>query len=324
MLTVSPYWTGESESRVTFSVSTAGGPSCVFDVLDLIDDHRLPIVVTIVVTYRRRELLFQTLDAVAQQTTRPSAVIVVDNAADDSLATALAAQHPDSIYLAAAGNLGPGGGFGFGLQRAESEIVADWYWLLDDDSPPALDALEQALDVARTRDEPIGAIGLRGGHVRRGRIRHDLPLGAVTSPERADFLLVDGSIVSAEAVRRAGYPRADFFIMMEDLEFSLRIGETGLPLYVRSADGSINLYQGSGAPWRGYYQSRNHLRMALERRSMRWVWGWLTREVAINLHHVRRGRWSSIRFRLRGAADGMRNRMGRTVDPSLGSSGDST
>ena len=289
-----------------------------FAVLAVNDDQRLPIVVTIVVTYHRRELLIQTLDAVAQQTSRTSAMIVVDNAADESLAAAVTTRYPEVIYVAAASNLGPGGGFGVGLRRAESEIVADWYWLLDDDSPPALDALEQALEVAQTQDGPIGAIGLRGGHVRQGRIRHDLPLGTVSSPEHADFLLVDGSIVSAEAVGRAGYPRADFFIMMEDLEYSLRIGETGLPLLVRPADGSINLYQGSGAPWRGYYQSRNHLRMALERHSLSWVWGWLIRELGINLHHVRHGRWSSIRFRLRGARDAVRNRMGRTVDPSLG------
>lgn len=290
---------------------------------DAVDVQRLPAVVTIVVTFNRKASLFQTLDAVVQQTSPPSAVVVVDNAADSSLAKAMSARYPEVTYLAAAGNLGPGGGFGVGLRQAEAQCTADWYWLLDDDSPPALDALEQALDVANELPGLVGAIGLRGGHVRRGRIRHDLPLGTVLSPEHADFLLVDGSIVSAEAVRRAGYPRADFFIMMEDLEFSLRIGETGLPLLVRPADGSINLYQGSGAPWRGYYQSRNHLRMALERHSVTWVWGWLIRELGINVHHVRHGRWSSVRFRLRGALDATRNRMGRRVDPPPSKAGDS-
>jgi rhamnopyranosyl-N-acetylglucosaminyl-diphospho-decaprenol beta-1,3/1,4-galactofuranosyltransferase len=275
-------------------------------------------VAVIVVTYRRPELLYQTLDAVVGQTSRAAVVCVVDNGADPSIAETLGTEYPAVTYLSATSNLGPGGGFQMGLQYLANEASPDWYWLLDDDSPPSLDALEQALDVAQTCDGPIGAIGLRGGHVRRGRIRHDLPLGTVTSPERADFLLVDGSIISAEAVRRAGYPRADFFIMMEDLEFSFRIGETGLPLLVRPADGSINLYQGSGAPWRGYYQSRNHLRMALERRSITWMWGWLMRELAINLHHVRHRRWASIRFRLRGAVDGTLNRMGRTIDPVPG------
>jgi hypothetical protein len=55
--------------------------------------------------------------------------------------------------------------------------------------------------------------------------------------------------------------------------------------------------------------------MALERRSFLWLWGWLVRETGINLHHVRHGRWTSVRFRLRGAVDGAQSRMGRVVDP---------
>lgn len=274
-----------------------------------------PTAVAIVVTYKRPDLLLRTVDAVVAQTVAASAVIVVDNAAAVELAEELSTRHPAVIYVPSAENLGPGGGFGVGLRRAEREITADWYWLLDDDSPPALDALELALAVAADQSGPIGAIGLRGGHVRHGRIRHDLPLGTVSSPERADFLLVDGSIVSAQAIRRVGYPRADFFIMMEDLEFSLRIGESGLPLVVRPADGSQNLYQGSGAAWRGYYQSRNLLRMALERRSISWLWGWVVREVGINAHHARHRRWVAMRYRLRGATDGITNRMGRVVEP---------
>lgn len=276
---------------------------------------RGPRVVAIIVTYRRHDLLLRTLDSVANQSVDLSAVIVVDNAAETEVAELLARRHPEVVYTPASDNLGPGGGFGVGLRRAEEETAADWYWLLDDDSPPALNALELALAVTAEHDGPIGAVGLRGGHVRRGRIRHDLPLGSVSKPERADFLLVDGSIVSAKAVARAGYPRADFFIMMEDLEYTLRIGETGLPLIIRPDDGSQNLYQGSGAPWRGYYQSRNLLRMSIERRSISWSWGWFVREAGINAHHLRHRRWDSIRFRAHGAADAIRNRMGRVVDP---------
>lgn len=255
------------------------------------------------------------LDGIEQQTHPPGATIVVDNDAQEEVRELLATKHPRVRYVPTAENLGPGGGFAVGLDVAEQEAPAAWYWLLDDDSPPATTALEQAMDVAAKLDPPVGAVGLRGGHVRRGRIVHDLRAGAVSRPERADFLLVDGSVIAAEAIRRAGRPRTDFFIMMEDLEFSLRIGEAGLPLFVRPDDGSSNLYQGSGAPWRGYYQARNHLRMALERRSVPWLGGWVVRELGIQLHHVRNRRWRWMWFRLRGASDALRNRMGRTVEP---------
>lgn len=269
----------------------------------------------IVVTYRRPELLARVLDAVERQTRPPGATLVVDNDAQEEVRELLATKHPRVQYIPTSENLGPGGGFAAGLDVAEQESPAAWYWLLDDDSPPAATALEQALDVAARLDAPVGAVGLRGGHVRRGRIVHDLRAGAASRPERADFLLVDGSIIASEAIRRVGRPRTDFFIMMEDLEFSLRIGEAGLALYVRPDDGSSNLYQGSGAPWRGYYQARNHLRMVIERRSVLWLGGWLVREAGIHVHHLRNRRWQSMWLRLRGAGDALRNRMGRTVEP---------
>jgi rhamnopyranosyl-N-acetylglucosaminyl-diphospho-decaprenol beta-1,3/1,4-galactofuranosyltransferase len=269
----------------------------------------------IIVTYRRPELLLDTVEAVVRQTTRPTFVSVVDNAADSELRAQLDVRAPDVRYLGSPTNLGPGGGFALALHMVQPTQPTDWYWLLDDDSPPAVNALELALATARDLEGRVGAVGLRGGHVVRGRIRHDLPLGTVTEPTRADFVLIDGSIVSAEAVFRVGLPRADFFIMMEDLEYSLRIKESGLPVWVRPADGSLNLYQGSGAPWRGYYQSRNHLRMTLERRSVAWLWGWLVREAGINTFHLRHRRWRSILLRARGATDALRNRMGRVVEP---------
>ena len=289
---------------------------------DLRATRERPSVIAIVVTYRRVDLLLRTLSSVVHQSVPISRVVVVDNAADRDLETRLASDLPEIVYIASPENLGPGGGFGVGLRRAEEEpSAADWYWLLDDDSPPASNALELGLEVASTERSfgPIGAIGLRGGHVRHGLIRHDLPAGSVASPTTADFLLVDGSILSAAAVRKAGYPRSDFFIMMEDLEYSHRIGEAGFALIVRPDDGSTNLYQGSGAPWRGYYQCRNHLRLAIERRSPSWVFGWLTRELAINFNHLRKRRWKSIRFRIRGGVDAIRNRMGRRVEPTASS-----
>jgi rhamnopyranosyl-N-acetylglucosaminyl-diphospho-decaprenol beta-1,3/1,4-galactofuranosyltransferase len=276
-------------------------------------------VTALIVTFRRNQQLIETLSGVVAQTHKPDLVVVVDNAADENLARRIAQLHPEVTYVASPENVGPGGGFGLGLRRAHEERPdAEWFWLLDDDSPPARDALAQALATAESTSssDEIGAIGLRGGHIRRGRIRHDLPVGTVHAPTTADFLLVDGSILSAAAVRRAGYPRADFFIMMEDLEYSLRIGEAGFTLLVRPDDGSTNLYQGSGAAWRGYYQSRNHLRLAIERRSVVWILGWMRREVGINAHHLRARRWSAIRARLHGAVDATRNRMGRTVEPT--------
>lgn len=277
------------------------------------------VTTAIVVTYKRPQMLATTLARVAQQSLPAERVLVVDNDADDEIRQIVdGCGLAVADYLATRSNLGPGGGFALGLEYAEAGGGADWYWLLDDDSPPSPESLEAALAVATTVTAPVGAVALRGGHIVRGRIRHDLKLGASDSIVSADFVLVDGSLVAGAAVRAAGYPRSDFFIMMEDLEFSIRLREIGFALLVRPTDGSENFYRGSGSPWRGYYQARNHLRLAIERRSAAWIWGWCVRELGILLVHLRHRRWGAIGYRVRGAIDGVRSRMGRRVEPIAG------
>ena len=140
----------------------------------------------------------------------------------------------------------------------------------------------------------------------------------MTVQEEADFALVDGAVITREATRRAGLPRRDLFMMMEDFDYTTRIVDSGLRVVVRPADDSHFGHMGSTGPtsaWRGYYQSRNLLRIAVDRRKPGWIWGWLVREVGICGHHMFVGNWSSIKLRLMGAFDGIRNRMGRTVEP---------
>ena len=59
----------------------------------------LTTVAAIVVTYKRPELLLQTLDAVAGQTAPIAAIIVVDNAADAALQGRLSILYPNVFYV---------------------------------------------------------------------------------------------------------------------------------------------------------------------------------------------------------------------------------
>ena len=223
---------------------------------------------------------------------------------------------PLVAYLEMTENLGFGAGLANGLDALRDDDL-EFFWLLDDDSPPAPDALRDALLVANT-DSRIGVVANRGGHIRWGRIRHDLGAGTVKEVAEADFALVDGSLITREATLRAGIPRRDLFMMMEDFDYTTRIRECGLRVVVRPADGSHFGHLGSTGPasaWRGYYQSRNLLRIALDRRKPAWVWGWFVRECGICGHYLIARNWNSLRLRFKGTVDGARNRMGRTVEP---------
>lgn len=273
----------------------------------------------VVVTFRRPTVVLTTVQAVLAQTHEVDTVVVVDNDGDPMVEAALTALSPRVTYLSLADNPGFGAGLAAGIAHLRHQVGPEWFWLLDDDSPPVDTALASALDIATARaasGPAIGAVANRGGHIVRGRIRHDLTCVEGAEPEPADFTLVDGTIVAAAAVAAVGLPRADLFSMLEDIEYTTRIRLAGFRLLVRPADGSTFLHLGSAAEWRGYYQARNHLRVALDLRQRSWLWGWFARESAIGLHLVRRRRFGALRLRWRGALDGMRNRMGRVVDPS--------
>jgi GT2 family glycosyltransferase len=274
----------------------------------------------VIVTFRRPEVVLRTLRGVLAQTCPVHEVVVVDNDADDRVRAATTAASAIVTYLACGDNPGFAAGLAAGIRHLADGLAPDWFWLLDDDSPPSETALAEALAVVAHFPHgglPIGVTANRGGHIVGGRIRHDLAAVIDGPPRAADFTLVDGSIVAAAAVTAVGLPRADLFSMLEDIEYTTRIRLAGFRLLVRPADSSTFLHLGSSSDWRGYYQARNHLRVAIDLRQWSWLWGWVVRESGIGLHLVRRRRFAALRLRWRGGLDALRNRMGKVIDPTL-------
>lgn len=289
-----------------------------------------PKVSAVIVTFNRPASLRRVLDAVAAQTHRPDEVHVVDNAAAPDGVPSLELPSLDLPvhYHAMADNLGYAAGLSVGM-RAGMASGANYVWLLDDDSVPGTVVLDRCLDVAQA-DPSIGIVGLDGGHLRRGVPVHErvspgssAVMGGDQAVFRCQFVLVDGALVTGLAIQDIGYPRGDFFMMMEDIEYSRRLRRAGWEV-VRLNEDLIDRQHlgsseatGSAPPWRGYYQTRNHLLMALEPPSLSELAGWGRRQakfvVAAALSRDRPR--ERIALRLRGAWDGMRGVTGRTVEP---------
>jgi rhamnopyranosyl-N-acetylglucosaminyl-diphospho-decaprenol beta-1,3/1,4-galactofuranosyltransferase len=283
-------------------------------------------VAAVIVTFNRRDVLARTLASVVQQSRRPDLLVVVDNDGDDGTDAMLAAQHPEVDYLRMPENLGFAAGLTAGMEYTLNEGV-DFFWLLDDDSTPEPDCLERLLKVS-ARIEDCGVVGLSGGRLRHGVPDRRTPLPLVVDVfdgqlRVADFVLVDGALVRAAAARDAGFPRADFFMMMEDVEYTSRLKRHGWQILLLDADLLDRGHLGSGAntgsapPWRGYYQSRNHLAVALQRRSLGEIWGWLVRQAKFSLGALLGSdrRLRRVYLRLLGGVDALRGRMGRTIEP---------
>jgi rhamnopyranosyl-N-acetylglucosaminyl-diphospho-decaprenol beta-1,3/1,4-galactofuranosyltransferase len=288
-----------------------------------------PRVAAVVVTRNRSDILRETLQAVRRQEFPPTGVLVVDNCSEDGTEAMLRAEFPEVGYLRLPENLGFGAGLAAGMEQAASGC--DYFWLLDDDSRPAPITLRRCLRVARTLPR-FGIIGLSGGTIRRGRLDvHPYvptPDGRPTDPpllHHGDFVHLDGAVIAREAVEQQGLPRADYFMMLEDVEYSNRLKRAGWGVAHFERDEDLilrgNLGSGGGGgpspPWRSYYQSRNHLRMAIDHRSPLEIAGWLYRQVkfisaaAISLDR----KAERIGLRLLGAWHALRGVSGRTIEP---------
>lgn len=289
-------------------------------------------VAAIVVTYNRREVLAEALDAIAAQSTAPQSVCVVDNASQDGTEEMVRHRFPSVEYLRLADNTGPAGGFAAGLRHHEGRAPG-YFWFLDDDSRPQPHALERVLEVAH-RLPRGGAVGLDGGILRRGVPHHGAGRGADGGSDgghslgagvrRCDFILWDGAVISRPVVAEIGYPRAELFIMMEDIEYTNRIAAAGWDVVVLDEPLIERGHLGSGGdgsqspPWRGYYQTRNHLLLAREHRSLPELVSWAGRSLrlvagAVLVLDRRRDR---VGMRLLGAWHGARGLSGRRVDPA--------
>jgi rhamnopyranosyl-N-acetylglucosaminyl-diphospho-decaprenol beta-1,3/1,4-galactofuranosyltransferase len=292
-------------------------------------------VAAIVVTYDRRDLLRQTLQALLAQTRPVDEVVVVDNASRDGTADMLAAEFPTVCHLALPHNTGPAGGFAAGMEYAAA-AGHQWLWLFNDDDRPLAGALETLL-AAAGRLRQGGQLAMVGSWLLRPegdplaqcyRWRHRYrpvanPSALGGEPYPVDGTIFAGLLVAASLVAAIGLPKRQYFMMFEEVEYCLRARDRGKGIYMLPQPLTLTLHQGSkpgeDTAWRGYYQTRNQLAMSLERRSSLEVWWWAVRQakflVATLIGQDRKRR--RIGMRLLGMWHGARGVMGRTIEPPL-------
>lgn len=272
-------------------------------------------IAAIVWTYGRPEVAAGAVAAIAEQSHRVERVVVVDSASPAGDASALASLLDGRAELVVlADNVGPGGAIAAGLRRLDLDDL-DAVWFVEDDSRPAPDALADLLAVRASATDPVmvgpDAADLRRGQWRLRARRRDGDHGPV------DLVYLDGAIVDVGALAAAGPPREDFFIMHVDVEYPMRLADGGVTM-LQAGVGYEALRMGSTDPsnaWRTYYQTRNHLRLALDRRSAPLLFGFALRTAKQLVAAIGKGDVRVIGWRGRGLVDAVRGRMGRTVEP---------
>ena len=197
-------------------------------------------VAVVVVTYNRKALLQECLDALLDQDGRNREIIVVDNASTDGTEAFVRDSYSDRvIYYNTGKNLGGAGGFNYGMKRA-LERGCDYIWLMDDDCVVNDTSLSGLLAEAERLDDAFGFLSSRvlwtDGSLCNMNIQKKSYSQKVSEEDTAVTGVIMATFVSffvrAETVREVGFPITEFFIWADDLEYSRRISRKHPCYYV--------------------------------------------------------------------------------------------
>lgn len=278
------------------------------------------IIAAVVVTFNRYPVLVETLASVHAQTRPADFVLIVDNASPDGTADRLVAEGRGHEVLQMPSNEGPGAAMAAGMRRAIA-LGADIIWLVEDDTLYDRDYVHVGLSLLDA-DPTISILGSRAWFLRpRTALWQGMGLPNDERAHQVDLVTLDGALVRAETVVAAGCPVENYFIMMQDIEYPLRLRRAGLVLCASTALKATPLGLGAAGgsvdpEFRSYYIVRNHLRMVLSMRSPQLAFGFLCRLGALVFSDLRSdAKLRRLAMRFAGVIDGLIGRMGRTVEP---------
>ena len=183
-----------------------------------------------VVTYNRKELLHECLEALLAQKYSAFDILVVDNCSTDGTQESLSeyVARGQIQYYNTGANLGGAGGFQYAIKEAIQQGY-DAVWMMDDDTIPDNTALQELVSAAESLPSGWGflsgkALWTDGSFCRMNEqklLGDDLHQVEGIAPCReATFVSL---FLSAETVLELGLPIKEFFIWGDDVEYTRRI-----------------------------------------------------------------------------------------------------
>lgn len=204
------------------------------------------IVYALVVTYNRKALLIECLNAILAQSRMPDKIVVIDNASTDGTNELFCkgGMFGGQIfqYIKTDKNSGGAGGFYLGIKQTYSEC--DYIWLMDDDTIPnphtlkgLCDSFEQvggkvsffASTVFGPKGEPMNLPAIDNSVTENGYADWYFNLDKqMVKIKSATFVSL---LINTEAVRAVGLPLDWYFIWGDDTEYTLRLTKYYGPAY---------------------------------------------------------------------------------------------
>jgi rhamnopyranosyl-N-acetylglucosaminyl-diphospho-decaprenol beta-1,3/1,4-galactofuranosyltransferase len=187
----------------------------------------------VVIGFNRKKLLTECLDGLLRQSLPLDAIYVVDNGSTDGTDAYLQKKgyldEPQIRYIRLPVNSGGAGGFYHGV-RVAFEAGYDWIWLMDDDTEPEANAL-QLMEPLKTYNEVVAIanqkLDVQGKETLDGLRMLPKQNDRSTAYPRVKFSSFVGILIRSAAVQKIGFPRPEFFIHNDDLEYCLRLRKIG-------------------------------------------------------------------------------------------------
>ena len=187
----------------------------------------------IVVTYNRKELLLQNIEALLKQTVRNQLeIVIIDNASTDGTFEAIKryVDKGEIIYINTGSNLGGAGGFQYGIRYA-AEHDYEFVWVMDDDCIPRENTLEKFYEADQILKGDYGYLSSKvlwkDGTIcsmnrqRKTVVQYNNDFISKYVPiKMASFVSL---FIPVRIVKNIGLPIKEFFIWTDDWEYTRRI-----------------------------------------------------------------------------------------------------
>jgi len=228
-------------------------------------------ICAVVVTYNRKDLLLECLNALRNQTHSLDGIYLIDNASTDGtqellmkdgwIAEIVSNKSNEPIekifmpnndklifyYVRMHEDTGGSGGFHEGVKRAY-EKGYDWLWLMDDDAEAKEDALENLLKFLYEKNLVALAslevdLNNKVIHPQRGYFNFKNVYKGIVIPFdekkmlKNCYLEIDhasfvGILIKSCVISEIGLPKKEFFIHYDDVEYCIRLRKVGKILLI--------------------------------------------------------------------------------------------
>ncbi len=187
-------------------------------------------VAAVVVTYNRKELLTECIDALLNQNYDNCEILVIDNASTDGTEKSIEKYKNKIKYYNTGENLGGAGGFNYGMKKAY-DSGCDFVWLMDDDCIVHKDSLKQLMNHAKNLNYDFGFLSSKVLWKDNTICKMNIQKNSLFkknddwNTNRINIIMATfvSFLVPISVINEVGFPITDFFIWADDLEYSRRI-----------------------------------------------------------------------------------------------------